>query len=93
DRALHLTGLSDAGRAAVFYLFAVLAVYGLRERPLSLLFLAGNALLMAKAHLAWDKYALPLLVVLWYLKSRWPEHEPSRQPLPPSGHHPAPRTS
>jgi hypothetical protein len=31
--------------------------------------LYGNAILMAKAHVAWEKYALLLLAVLWLLKA------------------------
>jgi hypothetical protein len=77
DRALRLVGLPDAGRIAVFYLFALLALYGLRREPLKLIFLACNALLMMKAHIAWDKYAVPLLLVLWYLESRPTEEWPS----------------
>jgi hypothetical protein len=61
--------LPTPARIAVFWLFAVLAC--LRFRPLSLggLMLYANALLMAGAHVAWDKYALPLLAALWLLKS------------------------
>jgi hypothetical protein len=30
----------------------------------------ANAALMLLAHVAWDKYALPAIAVLWLLKSR-----------------------
>jgi hypothetical protein len=53
-------------------LYCVLAVIAcLRFRPFSLggLMLYANAATMTGAHLAWDKYALPMLAALWFLKS------------------------
>jgi hypothetical protein len=58
----------------------------LRLRPLSLggLMLYANAGLLACAHVAWDKYALPMLATLWLLKSadRLDDVEPAPAPLP-----------
>jgi hypothetical protein len=89
DATLRHAGLPDAGRLAVFYVFALAAVHGLRRWTLSLGFLACNALVMMKAHLAWDKYALPLIAVLWYLESRgWnggSGREPAAGPRAPEG--------
>jgi hypothetical protein len=67
DRGLRW--LPDAVRIAVFYLFALLAVGQLRTRRLPFLLLLANAALMAKAHIAWDKYVLALVVVLWSLEA------------------------
>lgn len=58
----------DPGRVAVFYLLAFVAAVRMRTSLLAALLLASNAVLMMKAHIAWDKYALPLIVVLWYLE-------------------------
>jgi hypothetical protein len=38
-----------------------------------------NALLMMNAHIGWDKYILPLVVVLWFLVAdRAPEQLPQQ---------------
>lgn len=90
DRALR-PFLADLPRMAVFYLFALLALWRLRGVTLVYALLLVNAVLMAKAHIAWDKYALPLVVVLWYLVLAGPssgvasEREPSSPHLPPAG--------
>ena len=56
-------------RVALFWALALIAC--LRLRPLSAggLLLYANAALLACAHVAWDKYALPMLATLWLLKS------------------------
>jgi hypothetical protein len=61
--------LPTPARLALFWALAILAV--LRLRPLSTggLMLYANAALLACAHVAWDKYALPMLAALWLLKS------------------------
>jgi hypothetical protein len=45
--------------------------------------LYANAVLLACAHVAWDKYALPMLATLWLLKSadRLDEAEPAPTPM------------
>lgn len=70
DRMLHLAGLNGAGRVAVFYLVALGALHDLRRSRLALALVAGNAFVMMGAQFIWDKYAVPLIVVLWYLESR-----------------------
>jgi hypothetical protein len=76
------TVLPTAARVVLFWALAMLAV--LRLRPLSTggLMLYANAALLACAHVAWDKYALPMLATLWLLKSadRLDEAEPAPAP-------------
>ncbi len=69
DKAARLV-LNDPLRMALFYACAVLASVRLSRPDLAFWALLFNALVMLKAHIAWDKYALPLLVWLWLLKSR-----------------------
>ncbi|HEY1747450.1 MAG TPA: hypothetical protein VGG11_11915 [Xanthobacteraceae bacterium] len=75
--------LPTPARVILFWALAMLAV--LRFRPLSPagLMLYANAALLACAHVAWDKYALPMLATLWLLKSadRLDEAEPAPAPL------------
>jgi hypothetical protein len=68
DRTTRMV-LGDGARMALYALLAALAC--LRFPPLSLpgLVLYANAGLMLKAHVAWDKYALPVLAVLWLLRA------------------------
>jgi hypothetical protein len=65
DRALRV--LPDLVRVFLFYLLALAAAVRFARPSLEQMLVASNALLMSKAHVAWDKYAVPLLVVLWYL--------------------------
>lgn len=69
DRAAGAV-LPDALRMLLFYGLALLACLRFAERTLPAILVAANAALMMKAYVAWDKYALPLLVVLWYLHAR-----------------------
>ena len=82
DRGLRW--LPDVARIAVFYLFALLAVAQLRTRRLAFLFLLANAALMAKAHIAWDKYVLALVVVLWALEAMAVRGEPASDRASPA---------
>jgi hypothetical protein len=61
--------MGDKERIALFWSLAILTCF--RFSPLSLagILLYLNVALMVMAHIAWDKYALPLLAVLWLLKS------------------------
>ncbi len=70
DRALRYAGLGDFLRVTVFFLCAAIGVIALKRRSLALFLLLVNAAMMMKAHTAWDKYALPLIVVLWYLEAK-----------------------
>jgi len=66
DKAARLL-LPDVLRLILFYLCALLACFRFcSATPLAFLVYA-NAGVMMKAHIAWDKYTLPLLVVLWFL--------------------------
>ncbi len=60
---------SDFARVAILCGFATLAVIRFSEPTLAATFVLVNAALMIKAHIAWDKYALPLLAVLWWMKA------------------------
>jgi hypothetical protein len=76
--------LPTPARIILFWALAMVAV--LRFRPLSIggLMFYANAALLACAHVAWDKYALPMLATLWLLKSagRLDEAEPAPAPAP-----------
>lgn len=61
--------LPTPARLALFWALAILACLRLRLLSTGGLMLYANAGLLACAHLAWDKYALPMLAVLWLLKS------------------------
>ncbi len=60
--------LDDYSRILLFYLFALWAVvrFATPHNPLPIWLSAVNALVMIKAHSAWDKYALRLVGVLWF---------------------------
>jgi hypothetical protein len=68
DRAARLF-TNETGRLALFWLLAMLTCF--RFSPLSFagIIVYLNAALMVLAHVAWDKYALPMLAVLWLLKA------------------------
>jgi hypothetical protein len=74
--------LPTPARVILFWALAVLAA--LRLRPLSTggLMLYANAALLACAHVAWDKYALPMLATLWLLKSADRLDEAESVPVP-----------
>jgi hypothetical protein len=52
----------------LFYVLALITCWRFSQINLSFWLLAFNALIMMKAF-PWDKYALPLIVILWYLRS------------------------
>ncbi len=81
DRGIRLI-FDDRVRIVIFWILAVLAC--LRFRPLSFagIMLYANSLLMIKAHVAWDKYALTLLAVLWLLKSADRLDAPAKNLIP-----------
>ena len=68
DKAIRLV-TGDTGRIIIFWGLAMLTC--LRFAPLSLpgILIYLNAGLMIAAHVAWDKYALPMIAVLWLLKA------------------------
>ena len=62
--------LSDPLRVCVFYFLALVACVRFSRVDLDGVLVYVNALIMLKAHIGWDKYVLPLLVALWYLRAR-----------------------
>lgn len=52
----------------VYFFFALLTCIRFSKFSLVALLILFNALIMFKAH-PWDRYALPMVVVFWYLKS------------------------
>jgi hypothetical protein len=76
--------LPTPARVVLFWALAVLAALRLRPLCTGGLMLYANAVLLACAHVAWDKYALPMLATLWLLKSadRLDEAEPAPALLP-----------
>ena len=70
--------LNDLWRVVLLYAFALWAVvrFSTTRNTLPIWLLAANALVMTKAHIAWDKYALPMLCVLWLLALTAPSHFP-----------------
>jgi hypothetical protein len=71
-------------RVALFWALAIIACLRLRPFSAGGLMLYANAALLACAHVAWDKYALPMLATLWLLKSadRLGKVEPAPPPAP-----------
>ena len=81
DKAVR-TVLPDMLRMALFYVLALGACLRFSRIDLSFWLLLMNALIMMKSHVAWDKYAMPLLIALWYLKIRGQEPGPQVAPTP-----------
>ena len=61
--------LSDFPRMLVFMFFATLACARFSEKTLMGALFWANVIIMLKAPIGWDKYALPLIVCLWYFKA------------------------
>jgi len=59
----------DLVRVMILCGLAVLALLRFSEPSLAAVLVYANAALMIKAHIAWDKYTLPLLAVLWWMKA------------------------
>jgi hypothetical protein len=55
-------------RLGFYFSFALLTCIRFSKFSLVALFIFFNAFIMIKAH-PWDRYALPMVVVFWYLKS------------------------
>jgi hypothetical protein len=64
------TLLTDPWRMVVFCSLAILACWRFRRWDLMSALVFVNAATLLKAHIAWDKYALPTLVALWYMRAR-----------------------
>ncbi len=59
----------DPVRLCALYGLALLTCVRFARLDLPFLILAFQVLMMLKAQLAWEKYGLPILVALWYLKA------------------------
>ena len=68
DKSLRFF-LPEFLRVVSLGVFALLAVIRFAELTPEAAFVFMNAVMMAKAHIAWDKYALSLLIVLWWMKA------------------------
>lgn len=71
--------LPGYARVVLYGMLASLAV--LRFVPLSLpgLFVWSNAIVLMAGQIAWEKYAMPLIAVLWYLRAQ--QEDPAPVPV------------
>ena len=70
DRGARLVLSSDFARVSFYYLLTVATCLRFSRMDLASWIVLANACMIMKAQLAWDKYLLPTMVVLWYLRSR-----------------------
>ncbi len=75
DKLFRMIG-GDFFRMAVFYILALMACLRFLTTDLESLLVLSNGLVMLKSHIAWDKYLLPLIIVLWFLNA-YKRKEPS----------------
>lgn len=68
DKLFRLFG-GDFIRMTLFYILALMACLRFLAINLESLFVLSNVLVMIKSHIAWDKYLLPLIVILWFLNA------------------------
>jgi len=82
DKAARLVLRFDFLRLILFYALALATVVRFSSFRLSSAVVYANMLILMKAHVAWDKYAFPALLVLWYLRAITHEHglSPSAEP-------------
>jgi len=59
----------DFFRMTAFYVLALVACLRFFTIDLETSLVLSNGLLMLKSHIAWDKYLLPLIVILWLLNA------------------------
>ena len=69
DRVVRTFVASDGLRMFIFYALALCACLRFRRLDLAFWILAVTFIMDMKSQLAWEKYALPAIVALWYLKS------------------------
>jgi hypothetical protein len=70
DRIVRdVVGSNDFLRVSIFYLAALAACVRFSRYSLPMLVVVVNALLFTKSQIIWDKYTLPLLLVLWLLSA------------------------
>jgi hypothetical protein len=70
DRTLRALSLPSAVRVAAMFVLGATALIVVSRAPLQWWMTIANAVVMIKAPQAWDKYALPAIVALWFLHSR-----------------------
>ena len=68
DKLFRMFG-GDFFRMTLFYILALIACLRFLVMNLESLFVLTNVLMMLKSHIAWDKYLLPLIVILWFLNA------------------------
>jgi len=68
DKLFRMFG-GDFFRMTLFYILALIACLRFFAINLESLLVLSNALMMLKSHVAWDKYLLPLIVILWFLNA------------------------
>ena len=68
DKLFRMVG-GDFFRMTLYYILALIACLRFLSINLESLLVLSNALLMLKTHIAWDKYLLPLIVILWLLNA------------------------
>jgi hypothetical protein len=63
--------LHDGARMALFYVFAlwVVARFLTLRNTLPAWLIATNTMTLTRAHISWEKYALPIISVLWLLRA------------------------
>jgi hypothetical protein len=54
---------------ALFYLLALSACLRFAQNNLAFYIFFLNLAVMLKAHIAWEKYILPFVVLVWFFKS------------------------
>ena len=74
DKFLHLF-CNDFYRMTSLYFLALPATLRFIKVDRNFFLVWINVLLMLKAHVAWDKYALPLIIILWFY---WSEKDPDK---------------
>lgn len=69
DWILRLLHFPDFLRVIIYCGFAMMTMIRFFKLNLASILVFVNALLMLKAHVAWEKYTLPLIVILFLLKA------------------------
>src|SRR4029077_12080170 len=69
---LMVNVLSPVPRTLLYAALATLATVRFSEYSLGAFLVAANAGILLVSHTMWEKYALALLVSLWYLRAREP---------------------
>lgn len=81
DWIFRLLSFPDLLRVIIYCCFAMVTVIRFFKIDLASILVFVNTLLMLKAHVAWEKYTLPLVVILYLLKAIGEIDNPERQPL------------